>query len=120
MRAFNRFRTDEIIECIVEGRATRVALYNLSCGGCMIESPYAALDKDAPIDLRLADNIKLSGRIAWRIDKNAGIRFDQFLHPSIVERLGYDEEEEFDRDDPRDRFGIPLVGMIHAGAGRKD
>ncbi|MCL4673201.1 MAG: PilZ domain-containing protein [Sphingomonadaceae bacterium] len=119
MRAFNRFKTDEMIDCAVGGKRGKVALYNLSCGGCMIESGSKLLTQGAEVALVLRERIEVSGRVAWRIGKNAGIKFEQALHPRVVEQFGYDDEE-FDRHDPRDRFGIPLVEMLHAGAGRLD
>lgn len=119
MRAFNRFKTDEMIDCAVGGRRGKVALYNLSCGGCMIECASKLLRQGAAVRLVLRETIEVSGTVAWRVGKNAGIKFEQTLHPRVVEQFGY-EDEEFDRNDPRDRFGIPLVAMLHAGAGRLD
>lgn len=119
MRAYNRFKTDEMIDCAVSGKRGMVALYNLSSGGCMIESGSKLLVEGAEVRLVMREKIEVSGRVAWRVGKNAGIKFDQTLHPRVVEQFGYDDEE-FDRHDPRDRFGIPLVGMLHAGAGRLD
>lgn len=118
-RAFNRFKTDEMIDCAVGGKRGKVALYNLSSGGCMIESASKQLKVGARVVLTLRDRIEISGEVVWRIGNNAGIRFDQMLHPRVVEQFGYDDED-FDRHDPRDRFGIPLVEMLKASAGRLD
>lgn len=120
MRSYNRFQTDEVIDCSIDGERTQVSLYNLSCGGCMIESPSDACVKGAPIEICLTDKLTVPGRIVWRIEKNAGIKFSAPIHQKVVEHFGYEDEEEFDRHDPRDRFGIPLVGTLHAGAGRLD
>ena len=119
MRAFNRFKTDEMIDCAVSGKSGKVALYNLSSGGCMIESRSKLLKQGATVALTMRERIEVDGKVAWRIGNNAGIRFDQKLHPKVVEQFGYDDEE-FDRHDPRDRFGIPLVEMLRASAGRLD
>ncbi len=119
MRAFNRFKTDEMIDCSVGGKTGKVALYNLSAGGCMIESGSNLLKLGANVDLILREKIEICGQIAWRVGKNAGIKFHTALHPRVVEQFGY-EDEEFDRNDPRDRFGIPLVETLHAAAGRMD
>lgn len=75
----------------------------------MIESPSKLAKEGAEIEVVLTDKVTMPGRIVWRIDKNAGIKFDLPLHPKVVEHFGYEDDEEFDRDDPRDRFGIPLV-----------
>lgn len=120
MRSYNRFKTDETIECRTAHGTSAVALYNLSCGGCMIEASGETLAKGARVELTLNSQTVLPARVAWRIDGNAGIKFDHPLHPSVVEAMGYDEDEEFDRDDPRDRFGIPLVERLHMAAGRRD
>lgn len=119
MRAFNRFETDEMIDCAVGGKRGKVALYNLSGGGCMIESGSDLLKPGASITLILRDRISVQGQVAWRVGKNAGIKFDASLHPRVVQQFGY-EDEEFDRNDPRDRFGIPLVETLNTAAGRMD
>jgi hypothetical protein len=111
---------DETIECRVDGEMRSVSLYNLSCGGCMIEIAGDSVQKGSDIVVRLGRGFDLPGRIVWRIEKNAGVKFDAPLHPSVVERLGYTDEDDFDRNDPRDRFGIPLVERLHMAAGYRD
>lgn len=109
MRSYNRFKTDQKIECKIGRKRGTVNLYNLSSGGCMIETKSRLAKEGETIEVMLADNVSIPGKIVWRIDNNAGIKFDVPLHKTVVEKFGYDESEEFDRDDPRDRFGIPLV-----------
>ena len=120
MRSYNRFAMDETIEATIDGASSNVSLYNLSSGGCMIEVGPDGAAKGEMVKLCLPQGVATSGRIVWRIGKNAGIKFDVPLHTNIVERMGYAEEEEFDRNDPRDRFGIPLVDRLHTAAGRLD
>ncbi|MBD3729431.1 MAG: PilZ domain-containing protein [Sphingomonadales bacterium] len=111
MRQYNRFTLDKQIECRIGRKYETAALYNLSSGGCMIETPSAKAEINAPILVRLNDKTEMPGHIVWRIGKNAGIKFDLPLHTAVVEALGYEGvEEDFDRNDPRDRFGIPLLG----------
>ncbi|WP_128892334.1 PilZ domain-containing protein [Erythrobacter sp. HKB08] len=110
MRSYNRFSTDQEIECAVDGKRGVVKLYNLSCGGCMIETPDEAIDEGTQIRLRLQPKVIVNGRVVWRIEKNAGIKFETPLHQTVVEQFGYVPNSEFDRDDPRDRFGLPLIG----------
>jgi hypothetical protein len=117
MRSYIRFETDQLIECRIGRKRETVTLYNLSCGGCMIETASTAAEVDERVTVLVTDGTSIPGRIVWRIEKNAGIKFEIPLHHKLVERLGFAEEEEFDRNDPRDRFGIPLVGYAHAGAG---
>lgn len=117
MRSYNRFKTDQTVGCTVGKKQGKVSLYNLSSGGCMIETKSKYAQEGARIVIDLTDTLSMSGKIVWRVDQSAGIKFDIPLHPKIVEKFGYSEDEEFDRNDPRDRFGIPLVDYAHAGAG---
>jgi len=120
MRSYNRFAMDETIEAKIDGKAAAVSLYNLSSGGCMIEVGSDGAPAGTEVDLVLPKGVTTSGTVVWRIEKNAGIKFAVPLHTSVVEQLGYSQDEEFDRDDPRDRFGIPLVDRLHMAAGRLD
>ena len=117
MRSYNRLSIDKEIACRVDGVREYVMLYNLSSGGCMIEC-VGAVDVGSRVDLDLNDVASVRGNVVWRIDKNAGIKFDVPLHTAVVESLGYEARgEDFDRHDPRDRFGIPLVHTLHHSAG---
>jgi len=117
MRSYNRLSVDKEVACRVDGERRFVTLYNLSSGGCMIEC-FDDIAEGSRVDLDLNDMTPMKGRVVWRIEKNAGIKFDAPLHPAVVESLGYiTAEEEFDRHDPRDRYGIPLVGTLHQSAG---
>ncbi|MXO89859.1 PilZ domain-containing protein [Pontixanthobacter aquaemixtae] len=117
MRSYNRFRTDQEIECRIGGKDLIVSLYNLSCGGCMIETSDDAAEEGAEVELSLTGKTTIPGRIVWRLGKNTGIKFDLPLHQKMVEHFGYSDEEDFDRNDPRDRFGIPLVDIRPVAAG---
>ena len=121
MRSYNRLKTDLTVECEVGGVREVAQLYNLSCGGCMIEIAMADLQEEAQIAIALSQRTSFPGKIAWRVGKNAGIKFDLPLHPSVIEKMGYGGDgEQFDRHDPRDRFGLPLVERMHVAAGRMD
>ena len=118
MRSYSRFRTDTKIQCSIAGDTETVSLYNLSSGGCMIETGSARAEKGARVVVVLSNKAQMEGQIVWRIDHNAGVKFDHPLHQAVVETFGYQaDDEDFDRDDPRDRFGIPLVAM-GSSAGR--
>ena len=119
MRQFNRFKTDLKIACLFNGDEHTVGLYNLSCGGCMIEAASVAATEGMPIEINLNEKIKTIGHIAWRFERNVGVKFDIPLHPKVVEHFGY-EDEAFDRNDPRDRFGMPLVEVRSRSAGNFD
>ena len=111
MRAYNRFVIDQEIECDISGQRDYVQLYDLSCGGCMIETRNPDAVRGAQITISLGDMGRFPGQIVWRIEKNAGVKFDHPLHQRVVEYFGYSSmAEEFDEADPRDRFGLPLIG----------
>ena len=117
MRSYNRFRVDQEIDCRIDGKGVVASLYNLSSGGCMIETTEERAEDGAVVEIGLTDKVVMPGRIVWRLGKNAGIKFDLPLHQKVVEHLGYSEDEEFDRNDPRDRFGIPIVDFRDRAAG---
>ena len=110
MRAYNRFVVDQQIDCEVDGRTAETMLYNLSSGGCMIECAGMDLVEGSEIVVHLNQRAAIPGRVVWQIDGNAGIKFTAPLHTKVVHAMGFPEGEDFDAHDPRDRFGIPLVG----------
>ena len=111
MRSYNRFATDEEIEVFIEGERDVATLYNLSAGGCMIQTRSVAACEGATVAVNLRDMVTAQGHIVWRIDNQAGIKFSTPVHYRIVQMLGYTSTtEKFDADDPRDRFGLPLFG----------
>lgn len=116
MRAFNRFKTDQDVTCVVDGEKMTVGLYNLSCGGCMIEAPDADIGIGSEVQIGLNAKIIVPGHVVWAVDKNVGVKFSVPLHTKVVEHFGY-ENEVFDDNDPRDRFGIPLVEIRATAAG---
>ena len=111
MRSFNRFATDEEIQLRIDGQRDIATLYNLSCGGCMIEIRNPAAVEGAEIEVDLRDVTTAQGHIVWKIDNKAGIKFATPIHQKFVELLGYSAlAEKFDANDPRDRFGLPIFG----------
>ena len=111
MRSFNRFSTDEEVQLRLDGERDVATLYNLSCGGCMLEIRNPAAQVGAFVDVELRDVAVAHGHIVWRIEEKAGVKFTTPLHQKIVELLGYSGSvERFDSEDPRDRFGLPLSG----------
>lgn len=111
MRSFNRFSTDEEVAVVIDGEQGAATLYNLSSGGCMIELADGSARRGARVEIELLDQLTVRGSVVWRIGDKAGIEFAPLLHRTVVEELGYvADEEPFDADDPRDRFGLPLLG----------
>lgn len=119
MRLYNRFKTDQEIGCEFDGQTHNVGLYNLSCGGCMIEAANLDAIVGKAVTVSLNAKIKVPGHIVWRVEKNVGVKFDVPVHQKVVEHFGY-LNESFDANDPRDRFGIPLVEIRSAAAGTFD
>lgn len=111
MRSYNRFIVDQEIECDIAGAREVVMLYNLSSGGCMIETRSENLTEGSKVEVRLRELASIPGHVVWRIGRNAGIKFEMPLHQKVVARFGFAApDEDFDRNDPRDRFGIPILG----------
>ena len=115
MRSFNRLPTDQAIQCVVSETSLDAHLYNLSCGGCMIELDHADLSKGDPIEVSFNNGTRVHGIVAWRVNRNAGVQFDHLLHTKTVEACGeWDANEPFDHLDMRDRYGLPL-SEVHLG-----
>jgi len=111
MRSFNRFVTDEEIDVIIEGERDVATLYNLSSSGCMLEARNAGAREGASVEVDLRGMVTAQGHIVWRIDEHCGIKFSTPVHQKIVTMLGYTYRgDDFDSEDPRDRFGLPLFG----------
>ena len=111
MRSYNRFVIDQEVECTIEGVRDMVGLYNLSSGGCMIESSSSLLKPGVEVVVDLKGFHRARGTVVWRIDRNAGIKFEIPLHHSVIEHMGYRESSgEFEVHEPTDRFGLPLFG----------
>ncbi len=116
MRSYSRFKTDLDVQCRLDGSDHAVGLYNLSCGGCMIEAPDVPARTGDAVTIALNARIVVPGRIVWRVEKNVGVKFDIPVHQKVVEHFGY-RNEQFDGDDPRDRFGIPLIEIRETASG---
>ena len=116
MRSFNRLETDQTITCETAGSTCEAQLYNLSCGGCMVEIDEQSIGVGTVVTVHLKTGTKLSGKVVWRVDENTGIKFDHPLHQKVVEACGMDDSDEpFDHDDMRDRFGLPLIAKQVGG-----
>ena len=116
MRSFNRLDTDQTITVLVDEKSHEAQLYNLSCGGCMIELGSVQIEDGDRLEVALKTGTKMTGKIVWRVAQNAGIKFDHPLHQKVVEACGqFDADEPFDRDDMRDRFGLPLMSKKSGG-----
>lgn len=105
-RTHRRISVDWEIHCRIGNRSEWVVLYDLSSGGAMIEAARLDIQVGDQIQLNLHDIITASGRIAWKINGNAGVKFDGLLSNLIVEHLGFSTTAlSFDEQLPRDRLG---------------
>ena len=112
IRATTRIVTDiETVFCS-GSHSSRALVYNISTDGCMIEGADAdAFDGDA-ISLSLPSLPPIGGKVVWRHDRYAGIRFNTQLSATTVSALGFKEPElRFVQSVPRDRFGRILPSL---------
>lgn len=110
-RTHRRISVDKEIRCQIGNRSEWVVLYDLSAGGAMIEVPRLNIQVGDQIQLNLRDIFTASGRIAWKINGNAGVKFDGLLSNLIVEHLGFSSSSlNFDEQRPRDRLGEKIDG----------
>lgn len=107
MRVNRRMDSDRQVECRVDGKTFRAALYNVSVSGCMIEMPMNRIMQGERVHLTTDGRIRMSAVVMWQESCNAGLRFDQPLHEAVVRFLGYDPASATPTL-PTDRFGRPL------------
>ena len=60
-----------------------VSVRNVSTGGLMAELPHP-LAPDSAVEIELAGLGWVAGRIAWQIDRRAGIAFDELIDPAAI------------------------------------
>ena len=120
MRTYSRLSTDEVITLTIAGQDVEAQLYNLSCGGCMVELPDKQLEIGSSVDVHLSNKVEINGIVAWQMGKNTGVQFSIPLHQRVVESFGFDKDAEFEAEDPMDRFGLPLDVGNAASAGSRE
>jgi hypothetical protein len=117
-RNWNRHLVEKEVGCSIDGANTLIFLYDLCCGGCMIELADAseALGKVAVVDLYEREQAR--GEIVWQSGRCAGVRFDEPIHDAVVRHVGFNPPAApFEQQAPRDRFGRVLP-PIDAGERR--
>jgi len=115
VRAYRRVSVDRDIRCQAGSATGWVVLYDLSAGGAMIEVGGLSIEVGDEIQLNLHDLITASGKIAWKIEGNAGVKFSGILAGSIVEHLGFSSSAlTFDELAPRSRSGEVLPELLTA------
>jgi hypothetical protein len=105
-RGFERISVDREIQFYINEIAEWAMLYDLSCGGAMIEVASKQIDVGDSVRLNLFDFATVAGRVAWKSEKNVGVRFDSALDDATVRHLGFwSSALDFDECFPKDRFG---------------
>jgi translation initiation factor IF-1 len=111
-RACQRISVDREIRCQIGNLSEWVVLYDLSASGAMIEVGKINIEVGDEIQLKLHDIISATGQIAWKIDGNAGVKFNGILNASILEYFGSSSSVlAFEEQQPRDRFGEILSSL---------
>ena len=86
-RVSNRRASRVELEARAHGRAFRAQLFDLSATGCSFDCSdwsRAQLGNGDRISFKLADGIKVTGKIAWRQRGTAGVRFVSTLPESFA------------------------------------
>jgi len=97
-----------------DGRATGVAVTDLSEAGCRLELEDGAVAPDEVVVVRPQGLEGVAGRVRWSHEKAAGVEFASALHPAVVDHLTGDDDLEGVPQAPRpnsgftDNFGRPL------------
>jgi hypothetical protein len=111
-RSYRRISVDKEIRCQIGNHCEWVVLYDLSASGAMIEVGRLNIEVGDEIQLNLHDIISATGRVAWRIDGNAGVKFNEILSASILEHLGFSSSVlAFEDQLPRSRLGEVLSDL---------
>lgn len=67
------------VDALIEGRRVPLLVYDLSLDGCKIDTSDEEFAGGDDINLQLHENVLASGKVVWRINRNAGVQFDQKL-----------------------------------------
>jgi len=89
-------RTENRHEVEIQGRyrignglAYDVTVTELSHYGCRIFNRFSNLAQDRQISIRIGSIGPLFAQVRWREGDVVGIRFNQPLHPSVLEHMRY-------------------------------
>lgn len=118
-RNWNRHIVEKQVVSEFAGVAQDVFLYNLSQGGCMIETADERDLHGVEIAIRLYEYEVTPGHVVWQAQGCLGVRFAAPIHDAVVRHLGFVPPEiPFDEQIPRDRFGRVLP-PLDAGENRR-
>lgn len=107
----NRHIVEKEVPCTIAGVPGLAFLYNLSTGGCMLESSAAVAVGDA-VSVALEGFETATGKVAWQAGQCVGVSFALPVHEAIVRHIGFTPQATaFEEQAPRDRFGRALPAM---------
>ena len=88
-RARPRIITDEEVNGRSQGRSWPALMYNLSTGGCALESSEADVGNGDEVEIAIPGMATTRGNVAWISGDCAGVRFLTPIHADIVMYLGF-------------------------------
>lgn len=108
-RNWSRHLVEKEVVCRIGGTKSRVFLYDLSAGGCMIELGNARDALGHAVAIELYERETARGEIVWQSGRCVGVRFEVPLHEAVVRHVGFTPPAiPFEEQVPRDRFGRVL------------
>lgn len=64
-----------------------IAIQNLSEQGCQFADLVGRVDVDDEITIRIGEIGPIPAKVKWIDRRNAGVEFDQALHPSVLDHV---------------------------------
>jgi len=117
-RAFPRIPCRVLVDYVVDGRAYRDCIANLSEGGAFIEgSRMIETGKEIILSFSLLEDkqpIKIAGEVAWSSDIGVGVRFKH--HPVIAQ---FCKQDGSPRDTPAEDLPAVHPQTSHPGPGEE-
>ncbi|MBS7671587.1 PilZ domain-containing protein [Croceicoccus gelatinilyticus] len=108
VRAFDRVRSDRLLEGRSFGRQFNARLCDISKGGCKLQTSQR-FDTGVYVNLKVDGGIRFSGTVVWQKERFVGIKFDQILHEAVVHFLSFSvEAHRASSPNMIDRFGRSL------------
>lgn len=71
----------------VRGQRLRLFVYDLSMDGCMVQTSNLEVFEGQTIILQFDDRCTAVGRVLWKKNITAGMKFENRLDPAVVSRL---------------------------------
>ena len=108
-RLSRRKVVDIDIRASAGGQSVGLSAYDLSVDGCMMEGRSEPLPPPgSQISLALPEETTVTGMVVWTRMRFGGVKFDEPIDSSLVDRLGF-KPEPILRVVFKDRFGRPLT-----------